>query len=189
LDRDGMMYSNVESFTLLGVDITSDHRNGVRFDVFIHRSIKKAYNSIWILKRLTELGISNSDLLLVYKSRVRCHLENCVPLWCFSITKYLSKLLERVQSTCLYIILGKRATISYTKNLELVNMQTLEERRVKLCKRFALKTARHSTHGQLFKSTEGAKTRHKNRFVNPRTKSSRYKNSSIPSLTKLLNNI
>ena len=47
-------------------------------------------------------------------------------------------MIEKVQKSCLYIILGKKATPNYTLNLKLLKLDRLDERRD------ILKTLRHS---------------------------------------------
>ena len=55
------------------------------------------YSNMWILKRMSELGVSMGDQLMTYLSRVRVYIEQNVPLWHFSITKQLSNKIENIQ--------------------------------------------------------------------------------------------
>ena len=64
----GKIYENVDEFTLLGVDIVSHPKLGINWENYILKCIKKAYNKIWILKRLAEIGVSSKDLLMTYES-------------------------------------------------------------------------------------------------------------------------
>ena len=114
---------------------------------------------MWILKRLAELAVSTEDLLMTYQSRVRIHLELNVPLWHFSISKKLSSYIEKVQKSCVFIILGKLATPNYYCNLDRLNLELLSDRREKLCIKFAKKTLKHPVHGKMFKLNEGRLTR------------------------------
>ena len=74
LNSDGSEYQNVEEFKLLGVEFVSDPRTGVRWDTFIQKCIRQSYANMWILKRLSELGVSIEDKLLTYQSRIMIHL-------------------------------------------------------------------------------------------------------------------
>ena len=130
----GTIYENAEEFTLLGVDFVSDQRVGIKWEKYVLKSIKKAYSNMWILKRLVEMGVSRDDLLLTFQSRIRTHVEQNVPLWHFAISKKLATLIEKVQKICVFIILGKHATPNYSRNLSILDLEPLDERRLKLCK-------------------------------------------------------
>ena len=107
-------------------------------------------------------------------------------LWHFSITKKLSNVIEKVQKSCLFIILGQLATSSYFCNLKLVNLDLLSERRQKLCTQFAKKTFKHPVHGKMF--TKNIRpTREGRNVIVPRGKTVRYNRSSVPSLSRMLN--
>ena len=185
-NANGTTYDNVEEFKLLGVDFVSHPISGVKWEKYVLKCVKKAYANMWILKRLKELGVSMEDLVLTYYSRIRIHLELNVPLWHFSITKKLSNVIEKVQKSCLFIILGQLATSSYFCNLTLVNLDLLSERRQKLCTQFAKKTFKHPVHGKMFtKNTRP--TREGRNVIVPRGKTVRYNRSSVPSLSRMLN--
>ena len=64
VNTDGTEYENVEEFKLLGVEFVSDPRTGVKWDNYILKCIKQAYSNMWILKRLSELGVSVEDKFL-----------------------------------------------------------------------------------------------------------------------------
>ena len=118
---------------------------------------------------------------------IRILVEMNVPLWHFSITKKLSKSIEKVQKACVFIILGKSATPDYSSNLEILGLESLFDRRNVLCKEFATKTFKHPVHGKMFTLNEGRKTRGGRKVIVPVGKSARYNKSAIPSLAKLLN--
>ena len=71
VNSDGTEYENVEEFKLLGADFVSHPRTGVKWDKYLLKCIKQAYANMWILKRLSELGVSVEDKLMTYESRVR----------------------------------------------------------------------------------------------------------------------
>ena len=66
--------------------------------------IKRAYSRIWILKRLYNLGASQSQMLDVYIKQIRSVLELAVPAWHPSLTLEEKIIIERVQKTALHII-------------------------------------------------------------------------------------
>ena len=75
--------------------------------------------------------------------------------------------------------------------MEKLKLDTLEERRRKICLKFAKKCLQNEKVKNIFPinpSTYGIKTRMKNRFVVDQIKTERYKKSAIPYMLKLLNN-
>ena len=188
INSEGTTYENVEEFTLLGVDFVSDQKLGVKWEKYISKLIKKAYNNIWILKRLVEMGVGRHDLLLAFQTRVRSHVEQNIALWHFAISNKLSSLIEKVQKTCAYIILGKHATPSYSRNLAILGLEQLYERREKLSGHFGRKTLKHPVHSQIFTFSKRSGTRSNQKVpLIPYSRTRRYETSSIPSLSKLLN--
>ena len=184
-----IIYENTEEFKLLGVDFVSHSRDGVRWDKYIQQCIKQAYSKMWILKRLAELGVSTQDLLMSYLSRVRVQLEQNVPLWHFSISSQLRKKLENVQKACLFIILGQRATSDYHRNLAMLNLEPLVDRRLTLCKNFGRKTIKHPVHSQMFTFNRVKHTRAGRKVIVPKANTARYNKSAIPSLARLINSM
>ena len=129
------------------------------------------------------------DLLLVFVSRVRVHLEAHIPLWAFSVSKKLRDNIERVQKICLFVILGPLATSDYLCNLAILDLEPLSFRRDKICKKFARKTFKHSTHRNMFSIIEGTNTRAKRKVRVPEARTARYRNSSIPQLAEIINEL
>ena len=187
MNSNGNIYENVDEFTLLGVDIVSHPKLGINWETYISKCVKKAYNKMWILKRLAEMGISTRDLLMTYESRIRIQLEMNVPLWHFTVNKKLSKMIEKVQKSCLYIILGKRATPSYTSNLDLLKLDRLDIRRDQLCQNFVKKVIKHPEHKKMFTWKERSSTRAGPKVIIPTANTQRYGRSAVPSLARLIN--
>ena len=50
----GEIYNNVENFKLLGVDLSTDKRNGINFEIYVNACIEKGYKKLWILRRFAE---------------------------------------------------------------------------------------------------------------------------------------
>ena len=72
----------VEEMKILGVVLSSD----MKFKKNTQYMIKRAYSRIWILKRLYNLGASQSQMLDVYIKQIRSVLELAVPAWHPSLT-------------------------------------------------------------------------------------------------------
>ena len=132
------------------------------------------------------LGASQNDLIDLYKLCVRSALEMAVPLWSGSLIKKDSQSIERVQVNALKLILGNYYT-NYTDSLKEMKLDNLEVRRKKLCLKFAKKCLKNRKFKHWFTVRSGMKTRSKERFINPAANKKRYRLSSIPYLTNILN--
>ena len=149
---------------------------------------KKAYKRLWILKRLKRQGASLDDLRDIYVKQVRSVLEFGVPVWSSGLTQEDALDIERVQKSFLHIALGNDYT-DYQAALAESSLEMLSSRRTRLCKSFAVKTAKHPKHNHWFVKTKpGVNTRRdKVVFKPPLCRLSRLKKSPIPYLTNLLN--
>ena len=141
-----------------------------------------------MVKRLKKHGANEEDLKDVFFKQIRSILEFGVPVWHCGLTKEESIEIERVQKSFLHIALGKRYQ-SYKNALEITNMESLEDRRVKLCTTFAKKCLKHTKHSAWFQYNVGAaNTRSfKPNLKVPLHRLARFRESPIPYLTNLLN--
>ena len=138
-----------------------------------------------MIKRLKAHGASIEDLVEVYSKQIRCLLEYGVLN--SSITKEESVDIERVQKAFLHIALQDQYT-DYKTALKIACLDSLEDRRLKLCITFAKKTAKHPKHNHWFEKPTSIKTRNKKiKYKEPVYRLERFKNSPIPYLTRLLN--
>ena len=98
--------------------------------------------------------------------------------------------LERVQKAAVKIILG-HGYDSYSQTLKYLNIETLFERREKLCLRFAKRSLNVDNFKHLFpmyrRNDHDMKTRHSPKYEQAKTSSNRYKISTIPHLQRMLN--
>ena len=172
----------VEKTRLLGVHLRSD----LKWHDNTSNMVKKAYSKLWMLRRLRTLGADVQDLVDIYCKQVRCHLEFAVPVWQGAITKFERTTIERVQRCALRIILGDGYR-NYQNALEILNLEDLESRNVKLCLNFGLKAARHPKHSQWFKERLNHTTRSNMRYYPAFASNKRFENSPIAYITKLLN--
>ena len=152
---------------------------------------KKGYARLWMLRRLKGLGATRKELLDVYQKQVRSVLELAVPVWHPAITLQERKQIERIQKCAFYIILGSNYTC-YSDALELLEIESLENRRSKICEKFAKKCLNNPRYSRWFHSKEYTKPTHNTRSDKSKlepvsTRTLRYKNSAIPYLTELLN--
>ena len=94
-----------------------------------------------------------------------------------------------MQKNALRIILKERYT-TYDEALNALNLQNLENRRVMLCKKFAVScvnNVRTRKHFQLSEKTHPMKTRRQVEFNVEFANTERFRKSTIPFLQRLLN--
>ena len=169
---------------LLGVIISSD----LNWSSHVNDVTSRATKKLWILIRFKSLGASTQQLLQVYVTRVRSTLEFAAPVFHSGLTKLQSNQLETVQKKAAAIILAQLYT-NYETALLHLNLERLDHRRDKLCLSFALKCSRSQRHQSMFPSNPSPRstTRNYKTYMEPLCNTSRYYNSSIPYLTRLLN--
>ena len=171
---------------LLGIVI----RNDMSWISNTQYMVTKAYKKLWILRRLKRLGATQNDLLDIYVKQVRSHLEYAIPVWHSALTGDQRLQIERVQKSALRIILGAQYT-SYTSALKILKIDTLNNRRIKLCKKFAVKTSKNEKFNKWFKVNDiSSLTRlKKNPYCPVYSRTKRFENSPISYITNLLNSM
>ena len=184
LEVNGTSLETKEEMKLLGLRI----RNDLSWKSNTDSMVKRAYNKLWMIKRLIRQGANLEDLTDIYVKQVRSILEFGVPVWNSGLTQEEVSDIERVQKSFLHIVLGEDYD-EYNTALFKSNLEMLSTRRTKLCKSFALKTSKHPKHHHWFTKTEpGPLTRSKKpTFKPPLCRLTRLKKSPIPYLTSLLN--
>ena len=184
LTLEGNEIEVVEEMKILGVIITSDMKFSKNSEYIIERAFKR----VWMLRRLKNLGASNENLVDVYIKQVRSVLELAVPVWHSSLTVADKVGIERVQRAALQVILGLDYH-DYASALDTCNLSTLEERRKKLCNKFASKSLKHPKHRSWFRiNTKVTVTRQKQpKFCPVVSRTTRFANSPISYLTRILN--
>ena len=114
-------------------------------------------------------------------------MEMACPVWHPYLNRADCKELERVQKSALSIILGSQYTF-YDSALDILNLETLENRREKLCLNFALKCETNPNHSKWFlKSPAGPATRNQTTYQPVWTRTNRFRDSPVPYMTNLLN--
>ena len=174
----------VEEIRLLGLILRSD----MKWTTNTEHIVKKAYKKLWVVRRLKELGASEQELIDIYIKQVRSILELAVPAWQGAITQAERDEIERVQKAAFHIALGDDYQ-SYRNALKYFEMDSLENRRQKLCKKFARKAVINPKHQKWFKlNTVTVDTRQKHpKFCEVIAQKEIYKKSPLGYLTGLLN--
>ena len=148
--------------------------------------MKCANKKLWLLIRFKSRGGSTEQLITLYHLKIRSILEFGAPAFHSSLTLEQSKTLETIQKKAFSIILGQKFK-NYTNALKILQQENLSVRRLKLCENFALKCLSNPRHSDLFNTNLGPKNRHTKKLKEPKCNSTRYYNSAVPFLTRLLN--
>ena len=111
--------------------------------------LKKGYSRVSFLTKLKYAGEQVEDLLELYQLFIRGCTEHCAVAFHSSLTQNEIKSLERLQSTCLRIILQENY-VSYSSALEMTGLQTLYDRREERCLNYGLKSIKHSQNSRFF---------------------------------------
>ena len=123
-------------------------------------------------------------MLFVCKQQIRGNLEQSCPAWNGALTKINIKELESIQRSAVNIILCYMS-ISYRKSLNFLKIQSLEERRKRLCTKFAIKCAKSSKFKPWFRKTVRVTRTHPS-YIRPKSRTAYYEKSPLIYLTKLL---
>ena len=129
------------------------------------------------------------DLRNIYFTFIRSILEKSAVVWHSSLSKKNRLTLERVQKAAVKVILKNKYT-NYKEGLKTLNIESLDERRSKLCLKFAKNCLKIDKVKGIFKKKENIHNMQKRRtkiFEEKNAKTKRYKISAIPYLSKLLN--
>ena len=182
----GINLNLVESFQLLGVIVQSN----LKWDQNTDYICTKAYERIWMIRRLKLLGASSTELVDVYNKQVRSVLEMAVVVWNPALTKHQVAQIERVQKTVCAIIMGA-SYLEYNCALTELELQPLSERRKQLCTSFAKKSYKNEKYNSWFVPRSNLPTVHtrseKSALLCVPTRTKRSKLCPLPFLAKLLN--
>ena len=102
---------------------------------------KKVHRRVWTLINLKRAGVKEKDILTVYYSIIRSVIEYASVIYHSMLTKEQSNALESLQKMCVRVIFGWEESYERTYNsiMSLYNIQSLHERRVLHCIKFAKK--------------------------------------------------
>ena len=185
LTVDGEVIETVGETKLLGTHITSD----LNWNKNTQSIVKASNKKMIFLHKASKFTRNKNDLKRIYMLQVRSKLEQSAVLWHFGLSGKNINSLERVQKSALRVILGKKYT-SYKNALKELNIESLHDRRQSLCLKFARKCLKVDKLRKMFPRNASMHKMSKRKFeyyrVN-RTLTSRYLNSAIPQMQRLLN--
>ena len=171
---------------LLGLWVSED----LSWDQNTKNICRRAYFRISMLTKLRYVGVSTKDLIETYVLFIRSVTEYCAVAFHSSLTIEQTTDIERIQKTCLKIILNEEYT-SYSAALELTGLQTLKDRREKRCLNFARKCVKHPTNKRFFPLNKNLNLdnniRNREKFTVNYARTAAYERSAIPYCQRLLN--
>ena len=175
----------VRETRLLGTIVTQD----LKWNKNTAEIVRKAWKRMQLLNRAAGFTNCKQDLRKIYLTYIRSVLEQSAVVWHSSLSSKNRRDLERVQKVAVRVILGKNYT-SYKNGLQKLNIEALDERREKICLKFAKKCLGNEKLRSMFpKNVTGNIKRRKTKvFKTKLIKTKRYKNSAIPYMVNLLNN-
>ena len=175
----------VKEAKLLGTVITDD----LKWTRNTEEIVKSANLRLRILHQAAKFTKKISDLKIIYMMFIRSKLDSSSVVWHNSLTEKDTNSLERVQKAAVKVIL-KNNYKDYESALEMLNLDTLCERRRKQCLKFAKDCLKHEQMKKMFPLNEKnstVETRHKEKYKINKANTERYKNSAIPFFQTLLN--
>ena len=148
----------------------------------------KSYSRLSMLTKLKYVGVSMEDLIEIYILYIRSVTEYCSVAFHSSLTTEQSIKLERIQKTCLKIILGVMY-IDYESALEMCGLEKLSTRRNTRCLKFSMKSLKHTRNQRLFPRNtriHGQGLASKEMFEVNWARTESYRKSAIPFCQRLL---
>ena len=182
---DGKAIETVSETKLLGTLIT----NNLSWNKNTDKIMKESNKRMSFLHKVAKFTRNKNDLKRIYILQVRSKLEQSAVLWHSSITKKCSEKLERVQKSALRVILGTEY-VNYTNALDVLKLQSLEERRKSLCLKFAKKCQTVDKLKSMFPKKQNLHVmpkRYNQKFVVKDAWTERHRRSAIPFMQRLLN--
>ena len=175
----------INSTRLLGTII----QDNLLWDLNTAELVRKANARMELLRKVASFGTNYEELTNIYILFVRSMLEQSATVWHSSLTEDNKSDLERVQKTALKVILGERYK-SYQQALNLLGLETLNDRRESLCLTFAIKSSKNPKTKHMFpqnEKTHNMGTRNCEKFKVQHAHNDRLKNSAIIFMQNLLN--
>ena len=181
LQMNNITLERMSTIKLLGIWLQED----LKWDTQVKQICMKAYSRVQMLSKLKYAGISQNELIEIYKLFIRSVCEYCSVVYHTSLTIEQKNKLESIQKTCLKIILGDTYN-SYEEALSHFSINTLEKRRQDHMTKFSIKCVNDDFNFEIF-PRNNAKCKEK--FTVNFAKTTQYFNSAIPQCQRLLNKI
>ena len=141
-----------------------------------------------IIRKLYNFSVPTEDLVQIYCLFVRSILEFNSCVWFASITEQEKEDLERVQEIACRLILREKY-FSYEDSLKVLQIQTLEARRLSMALNFGKKCTKNPKMKDLFPENEQIReeTRKREKYKVKFAYHNRLKDLAVPAIQTLLN--
>ena len=144
-----------------------------------------------LLRKISTFGASREDMIHIYKLFVRSALEHSSSVWHKSLTIENVNDLERIQKSAFRLILGSDYS-TYENAQNVLNIETLSDRREVLFKKFTLKCLQVDQMKNIFKEKtkiHPMTTRNTEQFEIFRTNTERFKKSAGIQMQNTINTL
>ena len=172
----------VKEARLLGVIINDK----LTWDPNTDYIVKRANSRMRLIHKLVEFNVPSEDLLNIYFLYIRSILEQSCQVWHSRLTLENITDLERIQKTACKIILQENYS-SYSEALDLLNIESLYDRRSHLCLKFARNCLKSNLSKDIFPPSKNDHHQSKEKFHVNMAFTGRLKKSTIPYMQRLLN--
>ena len=135
----------VDEAKVLGTIITSD----LKWNKNTKRIVKNANAKMRMLQIASKFIGNKQDLVHIYKTFIRSRLEFSCAVWHSSLSKQNESDIERIQKSALKLILKDKYS-DYESALKILGIESLFDRREKLCLKFAKKCLKMENFKKLF---------------------------------------
>jgi hypothetical protein len=164
----------VKSTKLLGVIIN----NTLTWNDHVDYICNKASKRLYFLRLLRRANIIPLDIVQVYCSTIRSLLEYACEVWHPGLSKQQCNKIEMIQKRALKVVFPE---LSYSEALLKTNIPTLSDRRRERCETFFnnMSNPTHKLHNLLPKRTNLPHLRSNRKYMLPRVRTNRLKNSPI----------
>ena len=169
---------------ILGVYLTSNLKWDKQVDVLI-KSANIRMRWLHAARKFTD---DRKILKQIYTTYIRSILENAATVWHSGLTQLNVNDLERLQKASLRVILGNKYS-TYEEALSDMNIESLYDRRTKLCFNFIKKSIKLDNFKNLFPENKNVNMNIRNheKYLMKKYKTERCKKTSVPYLQSLMN--
>ena len=169
---------------LLGVTLSSN----LSWQAHVDNIVKKSSKALYMIHVMKKYRPTEAQLVSIYTTYIRPLVEYCAPVFHAGLTSYQASQIEKVQKRALKLIGGFDK--SYQQLLQDLQLQSLADRRERLCLRFAKQMLKSADHRDMLPPERGAISGRATRnapSLQPFRCGARLRKSSIPYMTTLLN--
>ena len=185
LNLKGTNIEIVDKMKILGTIIN----NQLSWDDNCNEIIKKVNSRMQLIRSLQSFGASANEMVHFWQIFCRSVLEQSCVVWGSSLTQENIENLERTQKSFAKLVLREKYN-NYNDALKILNLDTLENRRKELTKRFAMNGIMSNTLNDLFPRNDPKhkmERRKKEKFKVNFANTERLKNASVITMQNLLN--